>query len=481
MSENVLRHLPSVGQLLEHPEVAALAQGGARPWVTRLVQRVVDEERARLRSGGDAGADPGVGVAERDELTRRAVAAVLLGHRRALQPAMRRVINATGILVHTNLGRSLHPERAIAWAAEAARHNLDLETDLAANRRGHRGRGVEWKLALLTGAADALVVNNNAAALWLAVRACAGTNRVVLSRGEVVAIGGSFRLDEILRETGCELVEVGTTNRTRPQDYREALCPGAVVLKVHRSNFVQQGFVEEVGLRELADLCRASGQVLIYDAGSGQLADLSGAGLTGHRTLEQDLADGPDLVTCSGDKLLGAGQAGLVMGRADLIDTLRAHPLRRALRVDKTTLAALDGTLTHYLEGTHGEAVPTLAFLARPPHELERLANQLLALLSDVAPSAWRGAVVSGLAQVGGGCSADAALPTRLVQWTGPHDELEHCHRRLRTGDPAVLARIGQDGLAFDLRALRGEDLPLIAAALSSAWARPRASIGEAP
>ncbi|MBK9302702.1 MAG: L-seryl-tRNA(Sec) selenium transferase [bacterium] len=475
MSENALRQLPSVGQLLELPEVAALARGGARPWVTRLVQRVVDEQRARLRDAGD-GDDLG-----REERTRLAVAAVLRGHERALQPAMRRVINATGILVHTNLGRSLLPERAVAWAAEAARHNLDLETDLAANRRGHRGRGVETKLALLTGAADALVVNNNAAALWLAVRACAGANRVVLSRGEIVAIGGSFRLDEILREAGCELVEVGTTNRTRLQDYRDALRPGAVVLKVHRSNFVQQGFVEEVALRDLAGLCRDGGHVLIYDAGSGQLADLAAAGLDGHRTLEQDLADGPDLVTCSGDKLLGGGQAGLVMGRADLVEQLRGHPLRRALRVDKTTLAALDGTLSLYLEGAHLREVPTLAFLTRTEADLERMAADLLASLAGAAPAGWRGAVVAGLAQVGGGCSADASLPTRLVQWSGPREELESCHRRLRTGEPAVLARIGQDGLAFDLRALREDELPLLAAAVASAWAHPGPNPREAP
>jgi L-seryl-tRNA(Ser) seleniumtransferase len=477
MSENALRQLPSVGQLLEHPEVAALAQGGARSWVTRLVQRVVEAERARLRAGDATDA----AAAGREDLTRRAVAAVLLEHERALRPSMRRVINATGILVHTNLGRSLHPERAIAWAAEAARHNLDLETDLDANRRGHRGRGVETKLSLLTGAADALVVNNNAAALWLAIRACAGANRVVLSRGEIVAIGGSFRLDEILRETGCELAEVGTTNRTRPQDYREALRPGAVVLKVHRSNFVQQGFVEEVPLRDLADLCRGAGHVLVYDAGSGQLADVAGAGLAGHRTLEQDLADGPDLVTCSGDKLLGGAQAGLVLGRADLVGRLREHPLRRALRVDKTTLAALDGTLTLYLEGAHLRSVPTLAFLSRTESELERMAGDLLARLDDGAPAGWSAEVVAGLAQVGGGCSADAALPTRLVQWRAPREEIERCHRRLRTGDPAVLARIGQEGLAVDLRALRDDDLPLVAAAVRAAWEHPSGNRREAP
>jgi L-seryl-tRNA(Ser) seleniumtransferase len=276
---------------------------------------------------------------------------------------------------------------------------------------------VEEKAALLTGAAGALVVNNNAAALWLAVRACAGAGRVVLSRGEVVAIGGSFRLHEILQETGCELVEVGTTNRTRARDYAAALAPGAVVLKVHRSNYAVSGYTEEAGLAELAELCRAGGHVLLYDAGSGALYPYAELGLPGETTLEEDLAAGADVVTCSGDKLLGGAQAGLILGRADLVEKMRGHPLRRALRVDKLTLAALDAVLTLHLEAAGRPALPTLDALALPLEELQARAETLLAGLAPAAPAGWRGAVAAGEGSVGGGSFSAASLPTRLLVW----------------------------------------------------------------
>ncbi len=468
-----MRHIPPVGQLLEHPEIAPLLTDAARPWVTRMVQRVVDTERQRLRLAKDDGA------VSRDDLIRDFVAAVKSRHAALLRPTLKRVINATGVLVHTNLGRSLYPRQAVDWLTAAALHNIDLEMDLESNRRGHRGRKVEEKLALLTGAEDALIVNNNAAALWLSVRATAGAGRVILSRGEVVAIGGSFRMNDILNETGCELVEVGTTNRTSVDDYRAALTPGAVVLKVHRSNFVLKGFAEEARLGELADLCRETGHTLIYDAGSGQLADLAELGLDDHHTLSADVAAGADLVTCSGDKLFGGGQAGMALGRRELIDAMRVHPMRRAFRVDKTTLAAVDGVLTHYLAGEHLDQVPTLRLAARSADELQALAAATLARLTDDVPAGWTVEIVAGTAQVGGGCSAEAELPTRLIQWRGPPAELERCHLLLRRGDPAVLARIGRGGLAVDLRSVPDEDLEVLVEALRTAWRESAATVGE--
>ena len=464
MSDSVMRHLPPVGQLLEHPDIAPLLTDAARPWVTRVVQRLVDAERKRLRKVKDDG------TVTRDDLIHGIVARILTRHEQLLRPTLKRVVNATGVLVHTNLGRSLYPEQAVEWLSEAARHNVDLEMDLETNRRGHRGRKVEEKLALLTGAEDALIVNNNASAFWLAVRATAGTGRVILSRGEVVAIGGSFRMNDILDETGCELVEVGTTNRTSIEDYRKALTPGAVVLKVHRSNFAVKGFAEEASLGDLADLCRETGHTLIYDAGSGQLVDLHPFGLDEHHTLADDVATGADLLTCSGDKLFGGGQAGMALGRRDLVDAMRSHPMRRVLRVDKTTLAAVDGVLTHYLAGDHLDAVPTLHLAARTVDELQALAERVLDAVSSDAPSGWTAEVVTGVAQVGGGCSAEAELPTRMLQWRGPHADLERCHLLLRRGDPAVLARIGQSGLAFDMRSVPERDLDILSAALCTAW-----------
>jgi len=468
-----MRHIPPVGQLLEHPQIAPLLTDAARPWVTRMVQRLVDSERRRLRKVADDG------DVSREALTRALVAKSLDRHAALLRPTLKRVINATGVLVHTNLGRSLYPRQAVDWLSEAALHNVDLEMDLETNRRGHRGRKVEEKLALLTGAEDALIVNNNASAFWLAVRAIAGRGRVILSRGEVVAIGGSFRMNDILAETGCELVEVGTTNRTSVDDYRTALVPGAVVLKVHRSNFALKGFAEEASLGELAELCTGTGHVLIYDAGSGQLEDLRPYGLDDHHTLAADVAVGADLVTCSGDKLFGGGQAGMALGRRELVDAMRAHPMRRVLRVDKTTLAAVDGVLTHYLAGDHLAAVPTLHLAARDAGALQVLAETLRDRLAERTPAGWTAEIIPGVAQVGGGCSAEAELPTRLLLWQGPHAELERCHLLLRRGDPAVLARIGQAGLAVDLRSVPDDGHEPLAEALETAW-RELAMAGEA-
>ena len=464
MDNTVLRFLPSVGQLLEDATLSTLISDLDRNWMTRLVQSEVDAERLRLQTLEDPG------DLDKTVLRRRILDRILSRRAALLGPAMKRVINATGVVVHTNIGRSLYSDEAAEAMARTARRNVDLEIDLDSGRRGHRGRSVEAKAALLTGAADALVVNNNAAALWLAVRACAGAGRVLLSRGEVVAIGGSFRLHEILAETGCDLVEVGTTNRTTIDDYARALAPDVVVLKVHRSNFAVSGFTEEADLAELGALCRDRGNILIYDAGSGQLQDMSRFGLPAGETLERDLAAGPDIVTCSGDKLLGGGQAGLALGRADLIDRMRSHPIRRALRVDKTTLAALDAVLISYLRGDQLRKTPTLAFLDRSVDTLERMAGALEADLADDLPGGWRMEIIPSRASVGGGSYADAVLESRMLLITGPHAALEACHAALRRSDPAVLGRITQDGLGFDMRALPDDDRPLLADAVRRVW-----------
>lgn len=473
MSQEILRHLPSVGQLLEHPRIAPLLDDARREWTTRLVQAAVDAERERLRTEKQgAGGD-------RTALTERLVDTILARHARIAAPAMRRVINATGVVVHTNLGRSCYPEQAVARMALAARRNCDLEMDLEAGRRGHRGRGVEAKLALLTGGEDALIVNNNAAALWLAVRTLARGAKVILSRGEVVAIGGSFRLHEIIEETGCRLVEVGTTNRTSRRDYAAALEPGAVVLKVHRSNFVLDGFTEETSLAELGDLCRERGHPLIYDAGSGLLEAPARWGLPSQLTVREDLAAGADVVTCSGDKLFGGGQAGLIIGRADLVDAMRHQTMRRAFRVDKTTLAAVDGVLDHYLAGDQLTAVPTLRFLERTVDQLEAAARSLGEALAPHLPAGWSWDVAESESQVGGGAGADSILPGRMVLCRGPEAELERCHLELRRGDPAVVARISQAGLGLDVRALDDDEHDDLVAALRRAWALGGNPLGE--
>lgn len=468
-----LREIPQVGALLEDPRIAPLAAGRRLGWVTRVVQEVVDGLRRELKEASGP-------VEPRERLLNLAVQRVLEIKDKLYGNSWTRVINGTGVVVHTNLGRSHFPARAVEAAAAVARHNSDLEYDLAGGTRGHRGRLVERKAALLAGAEDALVVNNNAAAVWLAVRYASNGGRVILSRGEVVAIGGSFRMHEILAETGCQLVEIGTTNRTSLADYRRAMAEGGTVLKVHRSNFVVEGFTEEVELGELSEACRAAGCTLVYDAGSGALFPYEELGLpAGETLLAQDTASGADLVTCSGDKLLGGCQAGIIFGSRAMIAGLRAHPMRRAFRVDKTTLAALDAVLSLYLAGDGLPEIPTLQQLATGLDQLQDRAERLLALLADRAPAGWSGAVVPGRSSVGGGSFSATKLESRLVLWSGPKDQLEACHQSLRQGDPALVGRMNQDGLAVDVRTIGEDELGLTVQAFHGAWDRLQPLRGE--
>jgi L-seryl-tRNA(Ser) seleniumtransferase len=465
MSRTVLRELPSVSALLDHSEIAPLLKGRRRFWMTRVAQDVVAGLRARLLRDGRA---PAGGKAA---LLAEAAETLKAEHAQLLRPTLTRVLNGTGVVVHTNLGRAKYPESAVAWSANAGRYNCDLEFVLETAERGHRGRKIERKAALLTGAEDALVVNNNAAAVWLAARYCTQGGKLILSRGEVVAIGGSFRMHEILAETGCELVEIGTTNRTDLRDYEEAVVPGATVMKVHRSNFRVEGFIAETSLTDLARLCAERGCRLIYDAGSGALYPFADLGLPpDERPLAEDVATGVDLTTCSGDKLLGGCQAGLVLGRSDLIAGLREHPMRRAFRVDKTILAALDAVLTLYLAAEDRPDVPTLNQLATPVSELQSRAQQLVDELQPSAPRDWIATVAETTASVGGGAYSTINLPSCSILWKGPKKELEACYTRLRLGDPALVGRINQDGLAVDLRTVTAEELPLVSAAFAAAW-----------
>lgn len=469
-----LRQIPQVSAILEDDRVAPLLRGRRGPWMTRLIQESLAGLRTSLREAKGS-------VASREKLHEGLVGDILAQHTRLMRPAWTRVLNGTGVVVHTNLGRSSFPATAAAAAHTVAVGNSDLEYDLPAGVRGHRGRLVERKAALLAGAPDALVINNNAAAVWMAVRYASGGGRVVLSRGEVVAIGGSFRMHEILAETGCRLVEVGTTNRTGLEDYRQAIEPGTTVLKVHRSNFEVQGFTEDVELAELADLCREMGATLVYDAGSGALFPYEELGLpAGERLLAEDVATGADLVTCSGDKLLGGCQAGIIFGSREAVAGLRKHPMRRAFRVDKTTLAALDAVLTVYLEAEGRPDIPTLNQLGATLEELQERAQALLALLAPLAPKTWRGEVRPGFSSVGGGSFSTTQIESRLVHFEGPKDELEACHQKLRMGDPALVGRMNQEGLAVDVRTLTAEEGDLVVAAFRQAWSGLETAQGDA-
>ncbi|MBK8166526.1 MAG: L-seryl-tRNA(Sec) selenium transferase [bacterium] len=460
-----LREIPQISAVLADARLAGFLAGRRRMWAGQVVQQQCDALRERLRD--EAGP-----VRGRAELHEELVTAAVATCQGLLRPAWTKVINGTGVVVHTNLGRAPLPAAAANAARDVSMHYTDLEMDLQSGRRDHRGRAVERKAALLAGAEDALVVNNNAAALWLAVRHLGRGGPVLLSRGEVVAIGGSFRLHEIIAETGCRLVEVGTTNRTTVDDYRRALEPGALVLKVHRSNFAMAGFTAEASLADLAAMCAAEACPLVYDAGSGLLVEPAELGLPpGESVLAADVATGCDLVTCSGDKLLGGCQAGLVLGRAELIEALRGHPLRRAVRVDKSTLAALDAVLTAYLTATSLPDLPAIAALAAPAERLREQAGRLRGLVEPNLPGGWSVAVEQGVSSVGGGAYSTTELPTWLLRLRGPREELETCHARLREQDPAVLVRLNQDGLAVDPRTITDDEIATVAAAFAGVWA----------
>ena len=350
-AKDVRRALPSVNALLESDGVRGLLAGAPRALVTQAVRDAIDAARTE---SARAPADPGAWTA--------AVRAALDARtRRSLRP----VINATGVVLHTNLGRAPMPAAALDAIATAAAGYSNLEYDLAAGERGSRYAHCVSLLRELTGAEDALVVNNGAAALMLALNTFAEGKDALVSRGELVEIGGSFRVPDVMAKSGARLVEVGTTNRTHLEDYRRALgaLAGAIV-KVHRSNFAQEGFTAEVAVRDLLPLARGRGAALVHDLGSGLFLDLSPWGLSGEPVAAEAVRDGADVITMSGDKLLGGPQAGIILGGAEAVSRMRANPLTRALRVDKLTLAALEATLTLYREPERARReIPALAML----------------------------------------------------------------------------------------------------------------------
>jgi L-seryl-tRNA(Ser) seleniumtransferase len=379
----------------------------------------------------------------------------------AATPSLRPVLNLTGVVLHTNLGRAVLAGPAIAAAAEAMGGAVALEYDLALGARGDRDDHVRPLLRELTGAEDALCVNNNAAALVLVLAGLAAGRESVVSRGELIEIGGSFRLPDMMRAAGTRLVEVGTTNRTHARDYEGAIgADTALLLKVHPSNYRIEGFAGAVPVRALAPIARRYGVPVVEDLGSGTLADLARHGLPRERTVSEALRDGADLVTFSGDKLLGGPQAGIVAGRKDLVAALARHPLRRALRLDKIRLAALEATLRLYRDPDRlAMALPTLRLLTRPPDAIRAMAERLAPALAAWAGEAWRVEVVACRSEIGSG-----ALPVETIASAGlaliPREGggLEGMAARLRGLRVPVIAAIREGAVRLDLRTLEDAD-----------------------
>ena len=457
------RSLPSIGVLLERPALRALADRLPRALVTEALRALI----AAARSGAALPAD--------DDAWERAVEAHVAARTR---PSLRAAINGTGVVLHTNLGRAPLAPAALEAIAEVARAASTLEYDVALGTRGSRHVHCAALLAELTGAEDALVVNNCAAALVLALQTFAAGRETIVSRGELVEIGGSFRVPDIMTTSGTTLVEVGTTNRTHADDYRRALSPstGAIV-KVHRSNFAQEGFVAEAGVRDLAPVAAEAGVPLLHDFGSGLMLDLAPWGLTGELTARDAVAEGATLVMMSGDKLFGGPQCGIIVGTRDAIARLRTHPLARALRVDKLTLAALEATLALYREPERARrTIPALAMLTASAESIRARADAMAASIhasGAAASSAARAAasdvrVEPSFATVGGGAFPTARIPSWAVTVGGDANTIE---ARLRAGVVPVIARIEAGRVRLDLRSVDPGDDAVLLSLLTAALA----------
>ena len=440
-------------RLLAGDGIAALVRGHGRPLVLEAVRDALDEARAAVAAGG---------AVDRAELD----AAVAARIRTLTAPSLVPLFNLTGTVLHTNLGRAPLPDEAIAAMAAVARGASNLEFDLATGRRGDRHRHVEPRLRRLTGAEAAIVVNNNAAAVLLVLDTLAKRREVPVSRGELIEIGGAFRMPDIMKRAGAKLVEVGTTNRTHPRDYEAAIgARTALLMKVHTSNYTVEGFTVAVSERELASLARSHGLPLVSDLGSGSLVDMTAFGLPAEPTVRAMIADGVDVVTFSGDKLLGGPQAGVVAGRADLVARLKRNPMMRALRPDKVTLAALESVLALYEDPDRlAETVPSLRLLGRPRDEIEAQARRVRPALTARLGDGWTVDVVPCRSQIGSGALPVDRLPSAGLRCTpgagakrARSSKLRSLAAALRALPVPVIGRVHDGALTLDLRCLDDE------------------------
>ena len=447
------RSLPSVDSILATPEVAAVASSFDRQWVVELVRAELDLARQRIRMGevaGDLEQVAGLVCRRVHDLTRA-------------EP--RRVINATGVVIHTNLGRAPLSKAAMQAAEEAAFGYSNLEFDLETGRRGSRQAQLESLLQQLTGAEAALAVNNNASAVLLGLVAIAAGREVIVSRAEAVEIGGGFRVPDVLRQSGATLVDVGTTNRTYLRDYEEATTADtAAYLKVHASNFRVEGFTAEVGMRELAQLGDRLDVAVLHDVGSGSLLPTGKYGLVHEPMPQESVSAGMGLAFFSGDKLLGGPQAGIVVGRRELVSRLARHPLARAVRIDKLSLASLTATLVHYLRGEAEREVPVWRMISATPDDIRERAERWRSSLSGAY------SVCKSRSAIGGGSLPGETLPTWALALDASRipGGAGRAMQRLREHRPPVVARVEEERVLLDPRTVGADEDPDLLAALQS-------------
>lgn len=445
---DILMLIPAVDALLRSETAGRLAPDSGSEHLTFIARRVARDIREEIMAGNAA-------WVSREEIMAEMELRLDKAWHEERNTGQRRVINATGVIIHTNLGRAPLSDAAKTAMLDAAGY-CTLEYDLKTGKRGRRGGRAETLLAGLTGADAALIVNNCASAAYLVLTVLASGGEAIISRGELVEIGGDFRIPDVLEQTGTTLREVGTTNRTKLKDYENAVNENTrMLLKVHPSNYRVVGFTAMPGLLELAKLARSKDLVLYEDAGSGALIDLAQYGLPDEPVISRSIRDGADVVTFSGDKLLGASQAGLIVGRKELIDRLRKHPLYRVLRADKLVYAALEATLGSYRRGAAFDEVPVLKMLAMTKDELEARAKAFAAKLEG---SSRKIELVDGRSAIGGGAAPDIQPETMLIALEASGISAEALEEKLRTGKTPVIARIEHDRVVIDLRTVREDE-----------------------
>ena len=469
LRQQVLREIPSVDELLSRPEIVDLLKVHPRHVVVEAIRKGL----GRLRDD----------ILHKQDLSQRGEAIFSFENLYPLfqkeidlqiQPRLRRVINATGVVIHTNLGRAPLHSSAIKHLMEVSKTYSNLEYDLDRGERGDRYTHVEEILCRLSGAESALVVNNNAGAVLLVLNTLAEGKEVIVSRGELVEIGGAFRIPDVMKRSGALLREVGTTNRTHFNDYQKAIGPHtALLLKVHTSNFRVMGFTSEVSLQDLVQLGMEHQLPVVDDLGSGCLVDLSQYGLEKEPTVQETIKTGVDAVTISGDKLLGGPQAGIILGKKKILDLFKINPLTRALRIDKLTLAALESTLLLYLDEKRAmEEIPVLSMLSLDTRKLKRRGKQLLKRLSRMTNERMTFSLKEDVSQVGGGALPLQELPTMAVAIKPLDFSVNSLEENLRKSDPPIISRISKEELILDMRTVFDEEIPLLAAGIERAVKR---------
>ena len=469
LRQQVLRKIPSVDEILSRPETADLLKAHPRNVVVEAIRKGLGRLREEILRKEEP---PHLG----DTLFSFEYLYPLFQKEIDLQiqPRLRRVINATGVVIHTNLGRSpLHPS-AIAHLIDVSKHYSNLEYDIELGERGSRYTHVEEILCRLSGAESGLVVNNNAGAVLLVLNTLAEGKEVIVSRGELVEIGGAFRIPDVMKRSGALLREVGTTNRTHLNDYQKAIGPQtALLLKVHTSNFRVMGFTSEVSLQDLVQLGKQHRLPVVDDLGSGCLIDLTQYGLEKEPTVQETIKTGVDAVTFSGDKLLGGPQAGIVLGKKKFLDLFKINPLTRALRIDKLTLAALESTLLLYFDEKRAmEEIPTLRMLSLDTRRLKRRGKRLLKKLSGMMNKGMTFTLKEDVSQVGGGALPLQELPTIVVAIKPLDFSVNSLEENLRKGNPPIISRISKEELILDMRTVIDEEIPLLAAGIEKTLTR---------